>query len=114
MEILSSVCIATIAPFHLSFGISTVVFLIAIIFFIAIDEEKLYCAAFVFFAICFAGALLLPKQINTDQYRYTIEITDQAKFREFVDKGYTFIDRPYENKDIYVIEGKQFEEDNQE
>ena len=47
-------------------------------------------------------------RVPTGKCTYIVEITDEAKYKELVEKGYTF-ERLYENKEIYSITGGELE-----
>lgn len=46
--------------------------------------------------------------IPTNVYKYVIEITDENKYKELVDSGYS-LDKLYENRNIYKITGDVLE-----
>lgn len=48
--------------------------------------------------------IFAPLNNLTDQAKYIVEITDQSKYKELIDAGYTF-QRLYENYNIYEIVG---------
>ena len=69
------------------------------------DELTLVSFGVALFAICasifFANELY---KVPTGKYTYVVEITDETKYKELVEEGYTF-ERIYENKEIYSITG---------
>lgn len=62
-------------------------------------------------AIGIMSLITIPEcraNIPTNVYKYVIEITDENKYKELVDSGYS-LDKLYENRDIYVITGDVLE-----
>ena len=47
--------------------------------------------------------------VESGRYKYTVEITEESKYKELVDEGYT-LKRVYDNKEIYNISGVPLEE----
>ena len=50
---------------------------------------------------------ILSSEIITRDIKYTVEITDAAKYKELIDNCY-FLERLYDTKEIYEIIGPQF------
>ena len=48
--------------------------------------------------------------VETGRYTYTVEITDNAKYKELIENDYRFNKRLYDNKEIYEITGAPLEE----
>ena len=73
------------------------------------DELTLVSLGFALLAI-FASTLFTDElyKVPTGKCTYVVEITDEAKYKELVEKGYTF-ERIYENKEIYSITGGELE-----
>ena len=73
------------------------------------DELTVVSSCIALFAICvsifFADELY---KVPTGKCTYVVEITDETKYKELVEKGYTF-ERLYENKEIYSITGGELE-----
>lgn len=44
--------------------------------------------------------------IPTGEYKYIVEITDETKYKELIQKDYTFV-RMYDNREIYTIVGDE-------
>ena len=44
--------------------------------------------------------------IPTGKYKYIVEITDENKYKELIQKDYTFV-RMYDNREIYTIVGDE-------
>lgn len=53
------------------------------------------------------------KSTNTDtgERRYTIQLTEESKYVELIQKGYKFERKLYDNMEIYEIVGKSFSEE---
>lgn len=49
----------------------------------------------------------LPWTKPIDQWRYTVEITDETKYKELIDNGYKFSSPIYKNREIYYITGDE-------
>lgn len=47
--------------------------------------------------------------VESGRYKYTVEITEESKYKELVEEGYEF-KRVYDNKEIYNISGAPLEE----
>lgn len=45
-------------------------------------------------------------EIPTGKYKYIVEITEENKYKELVQKDYTFV-RMYDNREIYTIVGDE-------
>ena len=56
--------------------------------------------------ICGIVVNVFPMRRPANQYKYTIEITDQNKYQELIDKNYVFT-KLYENREIYNIVGDE-------
>ncbi len=52
-------------------------------------------------------SFLFPVESGT--YKYTVEITEESKYKELIEEGYEF-KRVYDNKEIYNISGAPLEE----
>lgn len=102
-------------------GVSTIgaiVFIIgalSVIFFLigmATDGNEELILIFLGFAFAAAIASILFTnelyKVPTGKYTYVVEITDETKYKELVEEGYTF-KRIYENKEIYSITGGELE-----
>ena len=57
--------------------------------------------------VVFFGSTFFP--VESGKYNYTVEITEESKYKELVDEGYT-LKRVYDNKEIYNISGAPLEE----
>lgn len=103
------------------FGVGTlgvivlIIEILGIIFFLvemAIDaSEELILISLGFALIATIASLLFTNElyrIPTGEYTYVVEITDETKYKELVEEGYTF-KRVYENKEIYSITGGELE-----
>ena len=73
------------------------------------DELTLVSFGIALFAIC-ASIFFVNElyKVPTGKCTYVVEITDETKYKELVEKGYTF-ERLYENKEIYSITGGELE-----
>ena len=99
-------------------ALGVIVFMVgalAIIFFLigmAVDASDELILIFLGFALIATIASLLFTnelyRVPTGKYTYVVEITDETKYKELVEKGYTF-KRIYENKEIYSITGGELE-----
>lgn len=47
--------------------------------------------------------------VESGKYKYTVEITEESKYKELIEKDYEF-KRVYDNKEIYEITGAPLEE----
>ena len=47
--------------------------------------------------------------VESGTYNYTVEITEESKYKELIDDGYT-LKHVYDNKEIYNISGAPLEE----
>ena len=47
--------------------------------------------------------------VESGEYKYTVEITEESKYKELINEGYTF-KRVYDNREIYEITGAPLEE----
>ncbi len=47
--------------------------------------------------------------VESGNYKYTVEITEESKYKELIEEGYEF-KRVYDNKEIYNISGAPLEE----
>lgn len=103
------------------FGVDTlgvivlIIGILGIIFFLigmAIDaSDELTLISLGFALIATIASLLFTNElyrIPTGEYTYVVEITDETKYKELVEEGYTF-KRVYENKEIYSITGGELE-----
>lgn len=64
--------------------------------------------------VCFAIALVVLVgstffPVESGNYKYTVEITEESKYKELIEEGYEF-KRVYDNRDIYNISGAPLEE----
>lgn len=71
-------------------------------------------AGMIISGVCFAVALTVLVgstffPIESGRYKYTVEITEESKYKELIEKGYEF-KRVYDNREIYNISGAPLEE----
>lgn len=64
--------------------------------------------------VCFVIAMVVLIgsaffQVESGKYKYTVEITEESKYKELIEEGYEF-KRIYDNKEIYNISGAPLEE----
>lgn len=53
------------------------------------------------------GSIFFPEE--SGNYKYTVEITEESKYKELIEEGYEF-KRVYDNREIYNISGAPLEE----
>ena len=104
MEILESHDITTISGLYfiaVAVGASFVTFLFA-----ALCTGKKQTALWCGIVVIIAGIILFTVNPypTVGKTSYTVEITDNSKYKELVESGYKF-SRVYENRNIYIIEG---------
>ena len=114
IEILQQTIIYNPTVFAVIFGISCFILTITFITLtICFDIAELLIPAFVSFILCVIiigisdsnsqNFLTKPSKI-----KYTIEIIEDNAWKE-LGPNYTVIEKPYENKEIYIIEGDYVE-----
>ena len=54
-------------------------------------------------------ALIISFPVESGTYKYTVEITEESKYKELIEEGYT-LKRVYDNREIYNISGAPLEE----
>ena len=72
---------------------------------------KTGAACFLVVVLCIAVMIFVPACsliVPTDVHRYVVEITDENKYKELIDNGYS-LDKLYENRNIYKITGDVLE-----
>jgi len=55
--------------------------------------------------------MIIPEcsaSVPTNVYQYVVEVTDENKYKELIDDGYS-LDKLYENRNIYKITGDALE-----
>lgn len=109
MEILAVEPIMTLGTFS---GITFLVgIIIAIIFAIACSSKNdaFITITGIFLAVIVVTFLIsINFPVESGNYKYTVEITDNTKYQELIEDGYKFT-RVYDNKAIYEIKGAPLE-----
>ena len=112
MEILLDRGVVTVMGYGAIIAIFAMVFgLIAVIVTVCLDHYELAG----FFVMIVILAIILPIiypeytfDVPTKTHKYVVEITDEEKYKELVDNGYT-LDKLYDNRDIYMLTGDVIE-----
>jgi len=110
MEILASTALTGLGIFAGISLLCMVIFGIICSIYISCDSEiasGITGAIFVIAFICTIIGIVNP--VPSGEYKYTVEITEESKYKELIEKEYKF-KRLYDGREIYEITGAPLED----
>ena len=109
MEILGSEIITKYNNLFLSIFIFAIAMIIATMYILTYSDISIKgkIVAIILSIILIVLVFFFPPSIKTGDIKYTVEITDAAKYKELIDNGYS-LERLYDTKEIYEIIGPPF------
>ena len=110
MEIVKDVTIVTTQNWALIIGVigflGLLLFVVPLVLCIIQDEDySSIILGIIFACILLGGIAVAAPKVPTGKHIYTVTITDDTKYKELVEKGYTFSAPLYDGLPLYEITG---------
>jgi len=110
MEIVKDVTVVATQRWALTIGvigfIGLLLFVVPLVLCIIQDEDYSGIVLGIILAcVLLVGVATVAPKVPTGEHVYTVTITDNTKYKELVDKGYTFSAPLYDGIPIYEITG---------